>query len=101
MIKNNQSAYVSKIKHRVIIAGDGIIKSNGRENKLQILETIDGEILISIATYESADGSYVTGGIVRIKTRGKKYPLLVPLKEIICKALELKKNIPKSGVEGS
>lgn len=90
----------SRIKHRITIAGDGIVHNHGQENKLQILETGDGEILISIAAYETAQGQYVTGGVVRFKSGGKRHTLLILIRELIFQALELKKGVPKSGVEG-
>jgi hypothetical protein len=91
----------TSIKQRVVIPGDGAPAL--KENKLQILETSDGEIIVSITTYDYQLGRHVAGGVVRFKpqhTGGRKQVLLAPLRVLIDQALELMKAAPGSRIEG-
>lgn len=67
----SQRAGVSNIKQRVTIPSDGSLNPQG--NKLHIMETGDGEIYISISTYEDILNRYVHSGVIRIETGGKKH----------------------------
>lgn len=67
------------------------------------MELLDGDMMVSVETYNYEKRQYDQSGVVHIKTGhggGKKQALLIPLRRVLDQALELKKDAPLSRIEG-